>query len=57
MTNIIRIQTYSSIMCGYFCTGFVDFMLSDYANLFAPNDFEKNDEIILKCFYLIKRLR
>ena len=57
MTNIYRIQTYSSIMCGYFCTGFVDFMLSDYANLFAPNDFKKTDEIILKCFYIIKRLR
>ena len=25
-TNIFRIQAYDSIMCGYFCTGFIDFM-------------------------------
>ena len=25
--NIFRIQTYNSIMCGYFCIGFIDFML------------------------------
>ena len=24
--------------------------LSDYTNLFSPNDYEKNDKIILKCF-------
>ena len=22
-------QAYDSIMCGYFCTGFIDFMLKD----------------------------
>ena len=27
ITNIYRIQAYDSIMCGYFCTGFIDFML------------------------------
>ena len=27
MTNIYRIQAYDSIMCGYICIGFVDFML------------------------------
>ena len=27
-TNIFRIQAYNSIMCGYFRTGFVDFMLA-----------------------------
>ena len=42
-------------MCGYFCIGFIDFMLKgkrflDYTNLFSPNDFEKNDKIILKYF-------
>ena len=26
-TNIFRIQVYDSIMCGYFCIGFIDFML------------------------------
>ena len=24
-TNISRIQAYDSIMCGYFCIGFIDF--------------------------------
>ena len=27
VTNIFRIQAYDSIMCGYFCIGFIDFML------------------------------
>ena len=26
-TNTFRIQAYASIMCGYFCIGFTDFML------------------------------
>ena len=26
ITNIVRIQAYDSIMCGYFCIGFIDFM-------------------------------
>ena len=35
-------------MCGYFCIGFVDFMLKftsllDHMNLFSHNDYEKND--------------
>ena len=39
-------------MCGYFCIGFIDFIvkgksLLDYPNLFSPNDYEKNDKIIL----------
>ena len=25
-TNIFRIQSYDSIICGYFCIGFIDFM-------------------------------
>ena len=38
-TNICGIQVYNSVMCGYFCTGFIDFMLKvksllDYTNLF-----------------------
>ena len=41
VTNIFRIQAYDSIMCGYFCIGFIDFMLkgksiTDFANLFSP---------------------
>ena len=55
VTNIYRIQVYDSIVCGYFCIGFIDFMLKDkslleYTNLFSPNDYEKNDKIILKYF-------
>ena len=43
-TNIFRIQAYDSIMCGYFCIGFIDFMLAgktltDFTNLFSPNNF------------------
>ena len=54
-TNIFRIQAYDSIMCGYFCIGFIDFMLAgkkltDYTNLFSPYDFKKNDVIILTYF-------
>ena len=42
-------------MCGYFCIGFIDFMfkgktLIEYTNLFLPNNFDKNDDIILKYF-------
>ena len=53
--NIYRRQAYDLIMCGYFCIGFIDFMLKgkslrDYTNLFSPNDYEKNDKIILTYF-------
>ena len=53
--NIFRIQAYDSIMCGYFCIGFIDFMLkgktlTKYTNLFLPNNFKKNDDIILNYF-------
>ena len=39
ITNIYRIQAYDSIMCSYFCIGFINFMfngksLTDYTNLF-----------------------
>ena len=48
MTNIHRIQVYNSIMCGFFCVGFIDFLYSaDFTHLFPPNSFEKSDEIIL----------
>ena len=54
-TNIFRIQAYDSIMCGYFCIGFIDFMLAGktltkYTNLLSPNNFKKNDDIILSYF-------
>ena len=51
-TNIFRVQASNSIRCGYFCTGFIDFMfenkkLTDFTIFFSPYDFEKNDSIIL----------
>ena len=54
-TNIFKIQAYDSIMCGYICIGFIDFMLkgktlTEYTNLFSPNNFKKNDYIILNYF-------
>ena len=54
-TNTYRIQACDAIKCRYFCIGFLDFMLKDkslldYTNLFSPNDYEKNDKIILKYF-------
>ena len=44
--NIFRIQAYYSVICWYFCIGFIDFMLkdkslTDFTNLFSPNDFKK----------------
>ena len=54
-TNIFRIQAYDSIMCGYFCIGFIDFMLAgktltEFTNLFSPNNFKKNYDIVLTYF-------
>ena len=54
-TNIFRIKAYDPIMCGYFCIGFIDFMLAGktltkFTNLFPPNNFKKNDNTILNYF-------
>ena len=42
-------------MCDYFCSGFINSMfkaksLTDYTNLFSPNNFKNNDDIILNYF-------
>ena len=42
--NIFRVQAHDSIMCGYFCIGFIDFMLAgktltEFTNLFSPKHF------------------
>ena len=42
--NIYRIQAHDSIMCSYFCIGFINFIfngksLTNYTDLFSPNDF------------------
>ena len=43
--NIFRIQ---ATMCGYFCIGFIDFLLkdknlTDFTNLFLPTFFKKKE--------------
>ena len=55
ITDMYRIQAYDSIMHGYFCIGFSDFMLKGesllgYKNFFSPNDYEMNNKIIWKYF-------
>ena len=42
-------------MHGYFCIGFIDFLLkgnilADFTNLFPPNHSKQNDYIILNYF-------
>ena len=54
-TNIFIIQANDSVMCRYFCIGFIDFKfagktLINYTSLFSPYDFKKNDRIILAYF-------
>ena len=58
ITNAYRIQPYASIMCGYFCIGFIDLIWKgkswlEYTNLFSPNDYEKNDKIMVKYFSVL----
>ena len=53
--SIFRLQAYDSIMCGYYCIEFISYMLKgktllDYNNLFSPNDFKKNGQIIQRIF-------
>ena len=41
--SIFRIETYGSIMCGYFSIGFIDFMLNgksitEFTSLLSPNN-------------------
>ena len=42
-------------MCRYYCIEFIIYMLErktllDHTNLFPPNDFKKNDQIIKRIF-------
>ena len=55
IANIYRVQNYDLTMCGYFCIGFINYMyngksLTDFTNLFSPNNFKKNDNTILNYF-------
>ena len=53
--NIFLVRANNSVMCGYFCVGFIDLMFvgkkrTDFTSLFSPYDFGKNDDIILGYF-------
>ena len=55
IANIFRIKANDLVICGYFCIGFIDFMLAgkkltDYTSLFSPHDFKRNDDIIFSYF-------
>ena len=55
IANTFRVQAKNSLLCGYVCIGFIDFILAgkrltDLMNTFSPYDFEKNDDIILSHF-------
>ena len=54
-TSIHRIKANNSVMCRYFCIGFIDFMLPgknmiEYTGVFSLYDFKKDGSIILSYF-------
>ena len=43
--NMFRIQDNDSIMCGFYCIVFMEYIIAqktslDYTNLFSPNDYK-----------------
>ena len=61
IANVFRIQAYDSVMCGYFCIGFINFMFkgnssTDFTNLFSPNNLSLLEET-LTLIYLIMEQR
>ena len=55
IASIFRVQANNSVMCWFFCIGFIDFMLAgkkltDFTCFSSPYDFKKNDDIILSYF-------
>ena len=49
-------QDNESIMCGFYCIAFIEYMLVgktllDYINLFSPNAYKKNDKIIYNKYF------
>ena len=55
--KISKIQDNESIMCGFCCIAFIEYMLArkivlDYTNLFSLNDYKRNDRIISKCLQI-----
>ena len=61
-SNIFRMQAYDSIMWGYFCIEFINYMhkdkkLLDYTNLFSPNDLKNNDRVKKKEYLKMNNYR
>ena len=57
IANNFRIQAYDSVMCGYFCIGFINFMFKDksitgFTNFFSPNKFKKIYIYIILNYFL-----
>ena len=53
--NIFKIQYDDSIMCGYYCIAFIEYMIAgkkllDSTYLFSLNNYKKNNKIIKKSF-------
>ena len=53
--NIFGVQPSNSILYGYLCIGFIEFMfagktLTNFTSFLSPYDFEENDSIILNYF-------
>ena len=49
-TKIYKRQAYNSIMFGYFCIGFINFIfkgksVTNFTNLFLPNSFKNNKKV------------
>ena len=52
---MFTVQDYESIMCGFYCIAFIEYMLAGknllyYTNLFSLNYYENNDKIMYKYF-------
>ena len=48
----------NSIMCGFYCIAFIEYVLTektllDYTNLFSPSDYKKNGKIIITYYKYI----
>ena len=53
--NIVTIQDDNSVMCGFYCIALREYILAgktllDYTNLFSPNHYKKNENVIYKYF-------
>ena len=51
--NIFRTQPDGSVMCGFYCINFIEYMIAgktmiDYTNFFPRNDYQKSNKIIYK---------